>query len=409
MSALATIPQPEVVQQALRATTERLAHELACPTSATPDWSEFEWRAARAAVAIHGVGPLLAGTLRWQGPPGWEAFLADQRAHTRERHARMEKLAQLIEQRARDAGIPMVALKGAALHALGFYAPGERPMADLDYLVEEPDMAAATTLIEAQRYHEELHCWRNRIFKPEGASAGGLGEHRDNQIKIELHWRIRERLPLEVIDISEIVYPPAPRPGFNPYPSLPALLMHLVLHAAGSMTCGEVRLMHLHDLALVCGRMQPEDWQTILRQGERGNRAPWWFLPPLQLASRYYANIVPGAVLSELQNSCPARLRRFIASRSLTDVSLSSVWIRAFPGLGWSRSLHESARYMFRRVYPDAEARSIRQDSMANAAWASDSSWQGLSQKSRIIRWMTSRPTRPATMYVIRETLAQPL
>src|SRR6185312_10097105 len=199
MSALATIPQPEVVQQALRATTERLAHELACPTSATPDWSEFEWRAARAAVAIHGVGPLLAGTLRWQGPPGWEAFLADQRAHTRERHARMEKLAQLIEQRARDAGIPMVALKGAALHALGFYAPGERPMADLDYLVEEPDMAAATTLIEAQRYHEELHCWRNRIFKPEGASAGGLGEHRDNQIKIELHWRIRERLPLDVI------------------------------------------------------------------------------------------------------------------------------------------------------------------------------------------------------------------
>ena len=409
MSAATSIPQPEVVQQALRATTERLAHELACPTCETPDWSEFEWRAARAAAAIHGVGPLLASTLRWQGPPGWQTFLADQRAHTRERYARMQRLAQLLDERARESGIPMVALKGAALHALGFYTPGERPMADLDYLVEEPDMPAATALLEAHSFQVELHCWRNRIFKPDGATAGGLGEHRDNHIKIELHWRIRERLPLEVTDISESVYPPVPRAGFNPYPSLAALLMHLVLHAAGSMTSGEVRLMHLHDLALVCGRMQPQDWESILRHGGPGRRAPWWFLPPLQLASRYYANIVPDAVLLELQHSCPARLRRFIASRSLTDLSLSSVWIRAFPGLGWSRSLRESARYVFRRVCPDAEARSIRQDGMAHAAWGSDGSWQGLSQKSRIIRWMTSRPTRPATMYVIRETLAQPL
>jgi hypothetical protein len=351
----------------------------------------------------------LASTLRWRGPPGWQAFLGDQRAHTEERHARMQKLAQSIDQRAREAGIPMVALKGAALHALGFYSPGQRPMADLDYLVEEPDMAGASKLIEGQSFHEELHCWRNRIFKADGATARGLGEHRDNHIKIELHWRIRERLPLEVTDISEVVYPPVPRAGLNPYPSMAALLMHLVLHAAGSMTSGEVRLMHLHDLALVCGRMQPEDWETILRYGEPGNRAPWWFLPPLQLASRYYANRVPGAVLLELQRSCPARLRRFSASRSLTDLSLSSVWIRAFPGLGWSRSLRESAIYMFRRVYPDAETRDIRKDNMANAAWASDNAWQGLSQKSRIVRWMTSRPTRPATMYVIRETLARPL
>jgi hypothetical protein len=409
MSAATSIPRPEVVQRALRATTERLAHELGCPTLETPDWSEFEWRAARAAVAIHGVGPLLASTLRWRGPPGWQAFLGEQRAHTEERHARMQKLAQIIDQRAREAGIPMVALKGAALHALGFYNPGDRPMADLDYLVEEPDMAGASKLIEAQSFHEELHCWRNRIFKADGATARGLGEHRDNHIKIELHWRIRELLPLEVTDISEVVYPPEPRAGLHPYPSMAALLMHLVLQAAGSMTSGEVRLMHLHDLALVCDRMQPGDWETILRHGERGNRAPWWFLPPLQLASRYYANRVPSAVLLDLQRSCPARLRRFSASRSLTDLSLSSVWIRAFPGLGWSRSLRESARYMLKRVYPDAEARDIRKDNMANAAWASDNAWQGLSQKSRIVRWMTSRPTRPATMYVIRETLAQPL
>jgi len=406
---MTTIPSAQVVQRALRATTERLAHELARPTGETPNWSEFEWRAARAAAAIHGVGPLLADTLQGQGPPGWQSFLADQRTHTRERHERIEQLAQCIDRHAREAGIPMVALKGAALHHMGFYIAGERPMADLDFLVEEPDLGAASALLEAQSFREELDCWRNRVFKPNGSTAGGLGEHRDNQIKVELHWRIRERLPLELTDISDVIYPRKPQPGLNPYPSLAALLMHLVLHAAGGMACGELRLMHLNDLKRVCGRMQDEDWQAILRFGESGAQAPWWFLPPLQLAGRYYPDIVPRPILLELQNSCPARLRRFTAQRCLTDVSLSSVWIRAFPGIEWSRSAKESFRFMVRRVRPDAEARRIRKSDTANAAWGPDSGWQGLSQKSRIVRWLTSRPTRPATMYVIRETLARPL
>ena len=64
---------------------------------------------------------------------------------------------------------------------------------------------------------------------------------------------------------------------------------------------------------------------------------------------------------------------------------------------------------MLGRVRPDAEARRIREVDGANAAWAAHSSWRSLSQVSRILRWLTSRPTRPATMYVVRETLAQPL
>jgi Uncharacterised nucleotidyltransferase len=411
MSAGPDMLSPEVVQEALRTTTERLAHELAQPIGTAPQWSEFEWRAARASAAIHGVGPLLASTLRWRGPPGWQEFLAAQRAHTQCRHGRIEGLAKLIDERARQMGIPMVALKGAALHALGFYAPGERPMADLDFLLEEPHMPAATALLEEQRFSEELHYWRNRVFTPSTTprSPRGLGEHRDNPIKVELHWRIRERLPLEPIDISETVYPSSPEPGFNPYPSLAALLMHLVLHAAGAMVCGELRLIHLHDLALVCARMGEEDWEVVLRQGQPGEAAPWWFFPPLQLAGRYYSNVVPGAVLAALQRGCPSRLRRSAAPGCLTDVSLSSVWVRAFPGIEWSRSPSEAFRYMLGRVRPNAEARRIRRIDAANAAWASDSKWQGLSQRSRILRWMTSRPTRPATMYVIRETLAQPL
>jgi hypothetical protein len=409
MSPDAVIPRPEIVQKALRETTERLAHELGRPTQVTPSWSEFEWRAARAAVAIHGVGPLLAGSLRWRGPPGWHAFLEDQREQTEKRHRRIEALAKVIDRNAREAGIPMVALKGAALHELGLYRAGERPMADLDLLVEEPDMAVATELLEALGFHAELSFWKNRVFKVDGETGGGLGERCDNPIKVELHWRIRERLPLELTDISQLVFPANPRPGLNPYPSRVSLLMHLVLHAAGAMASRDLRLVHVHDLALVCGRMQAEDWEEILCQGESGTGGPWWFLPPLQLARRYYPDIIPDAVLWRLQSACPARLRRATTRRSMTDFSLSSVWVSAFPGIEWAQSGAEAFRYILGRVRPDAEARRIRNIDIASAAWAAQGHWQGLPQRYRILRWITSRPTRPATMYVVRETLAQPL
>ena len=410
MSAAAAIPAPRIVQAALRATTERLAHELACPTDITPSWSEFEWRAARAAAAIHGVGPLLARSLRWHGPPGWHAFLEDQRAQTEKRHRRIEALAKLIDQQARATGIPMVALKGAALHEMGIYRAGDRPMADLDLLVEESDMDGATKLLEAQGFRTELSFWKNRTFKAEGeASGGGLGERCDYPIKVELHWRIRERLPLELTDISPLVFPANPHPGLNPYPSRVSLLMHLVLHVAGAMTNRDLRLVHVHDLALVCVGMQAEDWEEILRQGKSGAQGPWWFLPPLQLARRYYPDIVPSSILLRLRSACPARLSRATARQSITDFSLSSLWVRAFPGIAWVQSGSEAYRYMLGRVRPDAEARRIRDVDAANAAWAAHGSWRGLSQGYRILRWLTSRPTRPATMYVIRETLAQPL
>jgi hypothetical protein len=352
---------------------------------------------------------LLAATLRWRGPRGWQAFLDDQTVHTEKRHRRIEALARLVDQQARDAGIPLVALKGMALHDMGLYRPGERPMADLDFLVKESDMAAATKLLESHSFQAELSYWKNRVFTSAGASAGGLGEHCDNQIKVELHWRIRERLPLELTDITDVVFPERPCPGLNLYPSRVALLMHLVLHAAGDMANREMRLLHLHDLALVCREMSTQDWEEILRYGEHPGQGPWWFLPPLLLTRRYYPNVIPSSVLSRLQGSCPARLSRATARRPLTEHSLSSVWIRAFPGIEWSRSMAESVRYMLARARPSAEARTIRETSATSTPWGSGSHWERLSQKSRVVRWVTSRPTRSATMYVIRETLARPL
>ncbi|MDB6090772.1 MAG: hypothetical protein JWN85_3556 [Gammaproteobacteria bacterium] len=402
------IPRPEVVQDALRKTTEALARELAQPRGVTPDWSEFEWHAARAAAAIHGVAPLLAASLRWQGPPGWMTFLAEQRATTVSRHRRIDDLAQLIGSRAREAGIAVTALKGAALHASGVYTAGDRPMADLDLLVTEPDLARASKLIEGLQFRETLTFWKNRVFAPNHSrKSGGLGEQPGNDIKIELHWRIREKLPVRMTDISELVFPRRPLPGLNTYPSQAALMLHLILHAAGTMTSRTLRLLQLHDLALLAARMTADDWNEVLRQGE-GRCGPWWVLPPLRLVARYYPAAIPSSVLEALAHSCPPLLRGITARRSLTDVSLSSLWVQALPGIEWSQSIAEMLKYLAERARPDAEVLATRKDATGSEAWAAQSQWDRLPQKSRILRWVTSRPTRSATMYVIRAALLQP-
>src|ERR1700678_3404620 len=121
---------PRKLQAALIEVTERLARELATPASVAPDWPDFNWSIATAVAAMHGVSSLLSRSLRWRGPEGWMHFLEEQRAHVTQRHARIEKLLSQIDRRAREDGVAMMPLKGSALHALGLYIGGERPMVD---------------------------------------------------------------------------------------------------------------------------------------------------------------------------------------------------------------------------------------------------------------------------------------
>jgi len=102
----------------LRRTTETLAAELVQPGSATPKWSDLEWRLAAAAAAAHGVSPLLCKSSRWQNPE-WRKFSESQREHVELRHRRIASLLECIDTGARAAGLAIVALKGSALHAMG--------------------------------------------------------------------------------------------------------------------------------------------------------------------------------------------------------------------------------------------------------------------------------------------------
>lgn len=402
------LPPLKIVKAGLRRTTEALAVELARarPGGTTPEWSDLEWQLASAAAAAHGVSPLLCKFSSWQNPE-WRLFLAGQREHVEHRHRRIAALLQRIDAGARATGLAIVPLKGSALHALGLYAPGERPMADIDLLVRESDAERTSRLLQDLGYVGSFVVWKHRVFKPAmGEPFAGLGEHRDTPINIELHTRIQERLPVSAIDITGRIYPQEPAPGLNPYPSNGALMNHLLLHAAGNLCNRSLRLLHLNDIALLSARMPASDWNVLWDQ--HAPDPPWWALPPLHLVARYYRNAVPEAVFTRLERDCPPLLRAMSRRQTLTQVSCSELWLHALPGIEWSRSVREAGRYVRNRVRPSEEAIKERADMVRTQLWLQGQSWVRQSQGRRILTLLTHQVPRMDTLYVVRAALGVP-
>jgi len=397
----AAVPSPAELHPTLCEVTERLARELANPTSCAPDWSDTQWTIARAVAAMHGISPLLARRSRWQGPGTWTRFLEEQRLHTRARHRRIQQLLLSIDSKALEMGVAATALKGAALHQWGLYEAGDRPMADVDLLVRPADVERTAALLMALGFRQSAETWKERIFTPvDDCVSAEFGEDAANSLKIELHERICEKLPLNLTDISESIFPLKPSAGLNGYPSNASLMRHLLLHAAGSMAFQSLRILQLHDIALLAGRMSDADWHEIV-----GSRPPharmWWAYPPLEMTSRYYAALVPKHVLATLKDDCRFVLRALGAKKSLVDVSYSYLWVKAFPGIEWSKSIGELLGFAASRVRPEASHLTHRKQTAASQTWAKQADWSSMSQGRRVLRWLTSRQPRPVTMHAI--------
>jgi hypothetical protein len=399
----ASLPPLKIVRNGLRRTTETLAKELAKPRSTAPDWSKLEWQLASAAAAAHGIAPLLCHLSSWQNT-AWRQFLDSQREHVEHRHYRIAALLQEIDIAARAAGVAMVPLKGSALHAIGLYAAGERPMADIDLLVHERDAEQAGKLLRKLGYIESFTQWKHRVYKPaQGGAFASLGEHRDTPINIELHAHIQERLPLSVIDITERIWPRKPTPGLNPYASNIALMSHLLLHAAGNICGRSLRLVHLNDISLLATRMVATEWDSLW--GEQGDESPWWALPPLRMVARYYSNAVPQKVLARLERDCPTLLRAASRHQTVTNVSCSALWLNALPGIEWSRSIGEAGRCVINRFRPSAEAVKERADMVRTQFWLQGQGWVTMSHGKRLLTRLTRPVPRMDTLYVVRAAL----
>ena len=401
------LPESTVLHAALRKITERLAAEIHRPSDAPPAWSELEWQLARAVCAIHGVSALFADLTSWKGPPGWQRFLLEQRVQTERRHVKVQELLRQLDATLRAADTPAVALKGAELHALGLYRPGERPMADVDLLARPADRQRVTAALHSLGFAQIMASSRHLVFQlGERMTPGILGEHAGSALKIELHERIAETLAVRLEDITGVVLPAQLHAGLNRYASKAALLIHLLLHAAGSMQSRALRMIQLNDIARLARSMSDEDWDLVLTIAADGRRF-WWAAAPLILASRYIDQLIPARILSQLRSTCPKLLERFARRCSLSECSFSHLWIDAFPGLEWSRSVGEAVRLMMRRVWPDQELLQLRQVVARTQLAAAHSEWDRMSQGRRVVHWIVARRTRTETLYNVRAALAQ--
>lgn len=405
------MPPVRRIQAALSGATERFATELASPSSDPPQWNEFEWIMAKAAAVLHGVTPLLATTLRWHGPENFYRFSVEQHRHTAARQVRITALLAQIDEGSREARVPFIALKGSALQAQGLYQCGQRPMADIDLLLPEAALASMLELLGSLGYEQTHSSWKHGVFEPRashGPSASkpqpAFGEHEHAPIKIEVHTHLSERFAAAAPDISEQVLAGALAAGLNTYPSQIALMTHLLLHAAGNTVGRNLRLIQLHDIALLARRLRASEWQQLVQLRVSG-RPIWWALPALRLVQRYYEGCVPDDVLTELSIDCPRALKRVSQRQCLSDVSYSRLAHEAFPGLAWTASLAEKLECIRARIKPDEDQRSMTEAAKAEP-WAAGSRWSRRSHVGRILTRAFSREPRPQAMYIVNAAMA---
>lgn len=411
MSELDTpLPDAAVLRAALRAATDRLAAELTTPTSEAPVWNEFEWRTAMAVSVMHGISGLLAGRLRWQGPPAWQAFLEEQLDQSRRRERRARDLLARLDRSARHAGLPLLAMKGSALLALGLYAPGERPMSDVDLLARTPDLAATDALIQANGYALCISRARHAVYEPRGwGSERGFGEHECNPTKIELHPAVQEPLPLREVDITASLLPADARPGLTPYASEAALMRHLLLHAAGNLCHRSVRLIQLHDIALLGARLDAEAWRQALAPASDG-RPAWWAVAPLALARKLFPGQLPperlGTAWASAVQACPRALLRCVARRGLVESSMSHLNLPMLPGIEWSHSAGEAITCAWRRLHLPREERAMRRQTAVTEHWQATSAWLRQPRWLKLLSFLRGAPPRVQTMYNLHHALA---
>ncbi len=398
------IAAPAELAAALRLTTELLAMELAAPTEQPPDWTSSKWAVARAAVTIHGIAGLLLRDLRWPGMPGWYDFLERETAETRERERRAVSALADIDAAARAAGIPLVALKGHALLALGMYEPGERPMADIDLLVRPRDRIALERVMASMGFAAVSVSWKHWEFARPLSGSAAAGEVGLDAIKVDVHQRLAEQISDFEIEMPGDLFGTDPGTGVRGYPSRPILLRHLLMHTAANMSTRWVRAVHLSDIARVASGLTPAEWaETLPRHWTHS----WCLLPPLALVARYFPGVVPPDLVAQVEVACPRGLARAVRRQVLTDLSASDPRFRALPAFDWCTSLPGVLRYMKRRVLPGrSELRSLA-GIARTTGFARDNRWFTMSQPARIMQWVFRRPMRPATLHAVRVEFAR--
>jgi hypothetical protein len=319
---------PSISATVIRWLTEP-AHQPIAPQVGA--WDAVDWEAARWAIQVHGIAPLLDRAAT-SGPdahvlhPRLRGYLADQRRLSAARVARL--LGELDEMLAalHAAGVAAMPLKGGLLATRYYSEPGLRPMNDLDLLVRPEDELRAMVALAELGYRPLARGWKHlALARPDGTgpTVAFDGEHPDNPRSLDLHTRLAEQFWNIRYDLTDRAWSDSScgellsQPAQLMRPEL--LLHHLAIHTSCDMIARRVRLLHLHDIALVASEVDTAGWEAMLAHA-RSRREERFVYPALAMTSRHYP-IVPETVLQALRPGVPQALLRHLQTSDLDQHS----------------------------------------------------------------------------------------
>ena len=203
--------------------------------------------------------PLVAGLGGSEGLRGvLGQFLLEESLQSRARTGRLQEALLGSVAALREAGVEVVALKGAALAFFHYADPSLRPMGDLDLLLREPrDLARATDGARVRRGWRPLFDTpRHRVFaRPDERIARPATEDPDNPIRLEIHTSFRLPVLGRVYDASAQLRAEAEARDLDgarvAIAAGPALLTHLLFHAAEDFAGNGIRGIQAYDFRLL--------------------------------------------------------------------------------------------------------------------------------------------------------------
>jgi hypothetical protein len=278
---------------------------------------------------------------------------------------RFHELSQILN-RFRAAGIPVVALKGAALAEMAYGGIALRPMGDVDLWLRDADMPAAVAIMRELGFREHTKADRPPALQ---SLAGGEVQFYGRYGLVELHrspfagWWLHWTAAVDDESIwartEPLVLDGGRSPGEEGWARQLAaedMMIQVAVHMAVNHQFGMVAVRGLMDAALTA-RARPLDWGTIARLARRWRvaTAVW---AALDLAQQLIGLAGVEEALSPLR---PSALRRVLLGRLVSPESvlagrdLRSGRLRYLVLLLLVDRPTDAARLVFRSLWPERE------------------------------------------------------
>ena len=231
------------------------------------------------AISTQGLSALVAGARQSRRCPArLSEFLFEENLRGRARTRRLRATLEGSVRALRAADVEVVALKGAALAFFHYEEPSLRPMGDLDLLLKEPhDLERATAALVGAGWTALFDTPRHRVFaRPDERVVRPASEDPDNPIRLEIHTSFRLPVLGRAFDASAELRAQAESRDLGgtsvAMAAGPALLTHLLFHAAEDFAGNGIRGIQAHDFRLLSahsGKLGSGDLSACRREGWR--------------------------------------------------------------------------------------------------------------------------------------------